>query len=137
MVLARKDPCVAPEAGSAWEDSACMRRYIAKCERQYAASVLPRLEGLAEPCFLFGAGSHTARLLGRHGRLFARCCTGILENNPNLHGAVMGGFNILSPRAVDPAAVNCVVVSSYKAGKAMAAEVAQRFPHAQVITLYT
>lgn len=81
------------------------------------------------PFAIFGAGSHTARLLPRlEQRGLAAQILAIVDNNPNLRGKKLGNF-VIEPGAFLATLPGCtVLVSSFNAQSAIARELAGRHP---------
>jgi SAM-dependent methyltransferase len=98
---------------------------------QACALALSRIEACAAGRLLvYGAGSHTARLLpALLERGFERRIAGVADANPNLAGKAIGPFTIRPPEALgeDPAAT--VIVSTFRSQEAVAAALARRFPN--------
>ncbi len=91
--------------------------------------VLQKIARHPGPFIIFGAGSHSARLLPALDSLgMASRIVGIVDNNPNLHGVALGGHRI-HPRdflARQPGMT--VLISSFRAQSAIAEQLADRHP---------
>jgi SAM-dependent methyltransferase len=81
------------------------------------------------PFAIFGAGSHTARLLPQLEQLgLASQILAIVDNNPNLRGKKLGDF-VIKPGDFLATLPGCtVLVSSFNAQSAIARELAGRHP---------
>lgn len=119
LVLARKG---AVSAGNRITgDSVVMKKYLQQSEDTLRPLLNKVAEQLHVPYMIYGAGSHTARLLPRLKQygVFENC-TGIIDNNKNLQGHSMGGLTI-HPSSVLTAVGSCtVLISSFKAEHSIA-----------------
>ena len=79
---------------------------------------------------IYGAGSHTARLLPRMLE-FERGArvTKLVDSNPNLRGKSMGGFRIEAPESLDDDREAAILISSFRSQEAIAQILAKRFPN--------
>lgn len=107
------------------------RDYIAES----ANALRPVLERAASAvrtgrAVIWGAGSHTARLLpmldnlGLGGEISA-----IIDSNPNLNGRSFGRHEVLPPDALERWPDSVVVVSSFRSSAPIAANLKKRFPN--------
>ena len=90
---------------------------------------LQRIANRSDPFVIFGAGSHTARLLPQLEQLgVASRIIAIVDNNLNLWGKKLGNF-IIQPCDFLAAMPGCtVLVSSFNAQNAIATQLAGRHP---------
>ena len=98
-----------------------MKTYLQQSEDKLCPLLDRVAEQLHAPYMIYGAGSHTARLLPR----LKQCgvfenCTGIIDNNKNLQGHFMGGIAIHSSSVLDASATCTVLISSFKAEQSIA-----------------
>lgn len=91
--------------------------YIAQSKRQLVRA-LQRVP--AGPLIVYGAGSHTARLLAHLEK--KPCCTvhGIVDSNPNLVGKRMGRWTVQPPSSIHSTPDIPVLVSSFRSQNAIA-----------------
>jgi len=88
------------------------------------------------PWILYGAGSHTARLLpilaerGLDKRILA-----IVDGNDNLHGKKIGHWVVDSPALLNDRPMDTVVISSYRAQSAIKSLISKRYSN-PVVCLY-
>ena len=68
----------------------------------------------AEDLVIYGAGSHTARLLPRLQAAGERRLAGLVDSNPNLCGKRLGPLCIEVPEALDRYPHATIVVSSFR-----------------------
>ena len=92
-------------------------------------SAQQKIASSSAPFVIFGAGSHTARLLpqletlGMTPRIVA-----IVDNNPNLRGKTLGNFVVQSSDYLAENPGISVLVSSFNAQEAIAQQLAGRHP---------
>lgn len=87
------------------------------------------------PLVIYGAGSHTARLLPYLERSHARHLLAIVDSNANLIGKTMGRWIVQSPEALAEFPDAFVVVSSFRFQNEIAARLAMRFAN-NVVLMY-
>jgi SAM-dependent methyltransferase len=110
-----------PDAGDS------VRRYVER-SRVAMRSVDARLEPFIErhdAVIVYGAGSHTARLLGQSALGKASIAV-VLDRNRNLAGRRIGAHRIASPDALDAFPEVPVVISTFHAMKAVVDQLARR-----------
>lgn len=108
-------PLEAPFMGRA-SDHEAMEAYFTSSSNRF----LDMLERICHhddsPWVIYGAGSHTARLLpalealGHSGRII-----GIVDGNENLHGCMLGHWRIEAPSALTRWPEATVIISSFRA----------------------
>lgn len=91
--------------------------YVAESNRQMKAALSCIPEG---PLIIFGAGSHTARLLPQLERNTGCDVVAIVDNNPNLTGKTMGRWVIQAKDGVYKTTSVPILVSSFRAQGAIA-----------------
>lgn len=96
--------------------------YIAESQRQLQRALQRVPSG---PLLVYGAGSHTARLLAHLERRQGCQIVGIVDNNINLMGKPMGRWTIQSPASVDETPDIPVLVSSFRSQNAIASRLKQ------------
>lgn len=96
--------------------------YIASC-RQQLSQALSRIP--ASKIIVYGAGSHTARLLGHLERKSGCEVIGIVDSNPNLTGKKMGRWTVRPPSSLQDTPDIPVLVSSFRSQNAIAAQLKQ------------
>jgi SAM-dependent methyltransferase len=115
------------------DDLARLQGYVERSARAMAP-VLARVDACdARRIFLYGAGSHTARLLpellarGMGDRL-----AGIVDANPNLQGKPLGPLAIEAPEALarDPRAT--LLLSTFRSQESLAQALAARYANPQL-----
>ncbi len=101
-------------------------------------TALAKIRETQGPLIIFGAGSHTARLLpylsqqGCSERVLA-----IVDNNDNLQGKKMGGWQISKPDKLLPSYPDAtVLVSSYRSQQAIADALRQHYPN-PILKIYS
>lgn len=105
-----------PESDGAKEPAALFDHYLAGSERRLQ-QVLQRIPD--QPFVLYGAGSHSARLVPRLGDK-ARHIVAVADGNANLHGKRFGDWTVQPPDALAGYAGLPIVISSYRAEQAIA-----------------
>ena len=111
-----------------------VRRYIdasAAALRDVESRIAPVLD---RPIVLYGAGSHSARLLGQGGLGQARI-DAVLDRNPHLTGRTIGHHGIHMPRALTAWPGRPVVVSSFHAAPAITRYLRAHHDN-EIVTLY-
>jgi SAM-dependent methyltransferase len=88
------------------------------------------------PFMIYGAGSHTARLLTKLQATHAGLVRGVVDGNPNLHGKTIGDWVIQPPQALQNQPASAVLVSSYRAQNEIAEQLGQHFPGHPVVLMY-
>lgn len=114
-----------------------LRAYIELSE-QALSQVLDRITGCpAQQLVIYGAGSHSARLLPRleaagiSGRI-----VGIVDGNPNLLGQTIGRYEVCSPPDLARWPEATIVISSFGAQEAIAESISRRFANS-LLRLYS
>ena len=110
--------------------SGAMQKYIEACQHQLELA-LQRVP--AGPLLVFGAGSHTARLLTHLERISGCEVQGIVDSNPNLEGKRMGRWTVRAPSSIQEAPDVAVLVSSFRSQEAIAAHLRNTVPNPLVL----
>ncbi|GAC1301480.1 MAG: hypothetical protein NVSMB10_01050 [Steroidobacteraceae bacterium] len=100
--------------------------------------VLDRIARLLDtgPALIWGAGSHSARLLPMLRRLgIDGGIRGIIDSNPNLTGRRFGTIEVMPPARMQEWPDTPVIVSSFRASALIAAAVRSTYPNS-VLELY-
>ena len=87
----------------------------------------------AGPLIVYGAGSHTARLLAHLERIPGCEVRGIVDSNPNLEGKRMGRWTVRAPTSIKETPDIAVLVSSYRSQEAIAAHLRETVPNPLVL----
>jgi SAM-dependent methyltransferase len=88
------------------------------------------------PFAIYGAGSHTARLIPKLKATHNHRICGIVDGNPNLQGKTLGEWIIQAPQALQQYSGTAVLVSSYRAQNEIAEHLGRNFPGEEVIRMY-
>lgn len=132
FVLAQWDgyPTAADQGapGDAWAaaDAARFDAYLQGSARRWQAA-LARIPH--EPFVLYGAGSHSARLLSALSAAQSERVLAVLDANPNLQGKTLGPWTVQPPTALADHPGAPVLISSYRSEHAIAAALAARYPN--------
>lgn len=111
-----------------------IKAYLAHSATTLNQALLKITQAVQQPFIVFGAGSHTARLLPHLERLnLDSNILAIVDNNPNLKGKKLGNFNIQERNFLENHPGKPVLVSSFHAQNAIAH---QLFGHHPIILLY-
>lgn len=123
-----------PEAGGKieCEDDSVFQAYVQDSHSTLLAA-LRRVPHV--PLVIYGAGSHTARLIPHLERTHAKYLLAIVDSNPNLIGKQMGRWTIQSPEVLSSMAHASVLVSSFRSQNEIAANLAKRFSN-EVVLMY-
>lgn len=109
--------------------------YIARSETMIQAAIQRITTCPAKTLVIYGAGSHTARLLPRLLEAGEDRLAGLVDINPNLHGKHLGPLLIETPETLDRHPDATIVVSSFRAQKAIS-EMLKASRSNPVLTLY-
>jgi SAM-dependent methyltransferase len=124
------------QSGPTTRASDSVLRYVARSS-EAMMDVDHRLAALAQrgtPIIVYGAGSHTARLMMRDAFAALRVAL-IVDRNVNLTGRLMNGVTIALPAQIAAFQNLPVLVSSFNASEQIAHELRDRFPN-EVVCLY-
>lgn len=88
---------------------------------------------LGKPLIIYGAGSHTARLLPRLEAMPNIVINAVVDNNPNLRGKQIGKWPILSPSIIEQHPIASVLVSTFQYQQEIAANLQSRYPNPLVL----
>lgn len=114
-------------------DGGCaMYRYIAESENRLHQA-LARIPD--KPLVIYGAGSHTARLLPQLEKMAGKEIVAVVDNNPNLLNKQIGQWTIQSPAIIGTIPDTYIVVSSFRSQNEIAASLRARYPN-PVVLLY-
>ena len=89
-----------------------------------------------QPFVLYGAGSHSARLLPRLDEAQRRSLVTILDANANLHGKRLGAWTVEPPEALSKYPGLPVLISSYRSELQIARSLRQRHPAQPLVPMY-
>lgn len=109
--------------------------YVARSESMVRASLSRIAACPAKSLVIYGAGSHTARLLPRLLAAAESRIVGLVDSNPNLHGKRLGTLLVEEPYALERNPEATVVVSSFRGQQAIADALHISSPN-PVLTLY-
>jgi len=113
-----------------------MHDYIAESERllELALNTISNCD--AEQFIIYGAGSHTARLLPKMADLgLQEKIVFLVDGNTNLQGKTMDGLAIHSPESLASNAAATVIVSSFRSQNAIAKMLAEQYKN-PIMKLY-
>lgn len=111
-------------------------KYIEDSERHWEKTIGKKIQNINDDFFVFGAGSHTAKLLVRYKDIFSKYCMGIIDNNKNLHNTTMGNFIVISPNELRER-MSTILISSFKAEEILEEVVGNIYPSARILKLYS
>jgi len=110
-------------------DMNTLSQYIAQSARAQD-NAIARLTDAPRPWIIYGAGSHTARLLpilAEKG--LDKHISAIIDGNANLHGQKIGHWIIQPPSEMAHHPKATVIISSFRAQAAIGAALSERFPN--------
>ncbi len=107
------------ETPSSTRTSNDIEDYIARSETMTQAAVARIAACPGTALVIYGAGSHTARLLPHLMEAGESRLVGLVDSNPNLQGKRLGQLLIESPDALDRYPNATIVVSSFRAQQAI------------------
>lgn len=110
--------------------SSALEEYIQASQQQLdrALKMIP-----AGPVIVYGAGSHTARLLAHLEKIPGCEVHGIVDSNPNLEGKRMGRWTVRAPSSIQESPETAVLVSSFRSQEAIAAHLRKTVPNPLVL----
>lgn len=111
-------------------ESHAMQAYIEASQHQLDLA-LQRIP--AGPVIVYGAGSHTARLLAHLERIPGCEVRGVVDSNPNLEGKRMGRWTVRAPSSIQETPEVAVLVSSFRSQEAIAAHLRKTVPNPLVL----
>lgn len=120
-------------AGLRAEDGRHFQQYLAQSAQALEAAIarIPK-----RPFVIYGAGSHTARLIPKLQHSHPGLIQGIVDGNPNLTGKTLGDWLIQTPAALQQHSQVAVLVSSFRAEREIAERLARDFSN-PVICMYS
>lgn len=118
------------------DDDFLINEYILKSELHWQDTIEKGLRNVDDYFYVFGAGAHTAKLIGRHKDFFSKHCLGIVDNNRNLHNSTMGGILVESPSSL-PKSCCSVLLSSFREELTLENEVKKINPFARIVKFYS
>jgi len=106
-----------------------MDSYLAQSRRSLNAALARIAAQVSGPFLIYGAGSHTVRLLPELAeRGLLNNIRGIVDGNPNLQGKYLAGQKIMPPSSLAEFHGMPVLVSSHKAQDAIARTLSSQHP---------
>ncbi|WP_342618978.1 methyltransferase domain-containing protein [Rhodoferax sp. GW822-FHT02A01] len=111
-------------------ETGALQAYIEESQRQLDRA-LQRVP--AGPVIVYGAGSHTARLLAHLEKIPGCEVRGIVDSNPNLEGKRMGRWTVRAPSSIHETPDTAVLVSSFRSQQAIAAHLRKTAPNPLVL----
>jgi len=114
------------------EDNSVFNAYVQDSHAilQAALKRVPQI-----PLVIYGAGSHTARLLPELEKTHGQHILAIVDGNTNLIGKTIGRWTIQTPEALSNMPQAAVLVSSFRSQSEIAASLAKRFNN-QAVLMY-
>lgn len=106
--------------------------YISQSEKRFLEA-LSKIK--ANQIIIYGAGSHTARILPRLSMRDDIEVVAVVDSNPNLQGKLIGEHRIDLPEIINQHPTIPILVSSYRSQNEIANSLSQRFSN-ELILLY-
>lgn len=98
------------------------------------AALLAALKRIPQrPFIIYGAGSHTARLLPQLEQDYGAQIAGVVDGNTNLKGKTIGRWTIEAPNVLEARPELAVLVSSFRSQNEIAKSLRQRLPNDLVL----
>ena len=85
------------------------------------------------PLIIYGAGSHTARLLPRLAGMAGKRVVAVVDNNPNLLGKRISEWVIQSPSVIETLPDTHILISSFRSQEEIASTLRGRYPNPLVL----
>ena len=118
------------------QDDRILTDYLRQSQQTLEKALARLAACTAHQIVVYGAGSHTARLLPHLVRMgLGSRIVAIMDGNPNLHGQTFGSWRIEAPETMRSWPDATVVISSFRAQSSIAEALAQAFPN-HVLQLY-
>lgn len=111
-------------------ESDAMQKYIEASQYQLDLALQRIPTG---PVIVYGAGSHTARMLAHLERIPGCEVKGIVDSNPNLEGKRMGRWTVRAPSSIHETPDVAVLVSSFRSQEAIAVHLRKTAPNPLVL----
>lgn len=113
-----------------------LNTYIEASRNSLVTALKPLVENPRDFA-LYGAGSHSARLLAVLDALgLLGHIRSVVDGNPNLHGKRLGSFSVQPPTVLESEPALPVLVSSFNAQDAIARMLLEKHPQRPLILLY-
>ena len=122
--LHKNTPTLLPDIGGGFQD------YLTASARTLAAALQRIPPG---PVLVYGAGSHTARLLPPLQAIAGMAIQGIVDGNSNLTNKKMGQWTIESPEAIARWPDTPILISSFRSQTEIAKSLGLRFPNPLIL----
>lgn len=135
LALYRKEGT--PHSGTQVNDTELMREYVIRSTERMQ-SLLHKVAGkLHAPFLIYGAGSHTARILPMLSAGFRQVSIhAVIDNNPNLAGKQLGGIPIVSAAKLGDYPGRDILISSFRYEAEIKNSLANEERERTVITIY-
>lgn len=116
-------------APSAPGNDTYLQEYLCKSAEILDSALLRIASAIPERYLIYGAGSHTARLIPRLRQLgLEEGIVGVIDSNRNLHGKKIGGHTIHPPQFLEQCPRLPVLISSHKAQHVLAKRLHDKHP---------
>ena len=114
---------------------AWLTQYIVDSEKRTNATI-QRIDTCgADSLIIYGAGSHTARLIPKLSAATLDRIICVVDSNPNLEGKCLGSYAIERPSVLSIHASATVVISSFRSQSAIVATLSESYSN-PILTLY-
>lgn len=107
-----------------------LQDYILESQRQLHRALQRVPVG---PLIVYGAGSHTARLLAHLEKIPECEVRSIVDSNPNLQGKRMGRWTVRAPSSIQETPEVAVLISSFRSQNAIASHLRKTAPNPLVL----
>jgi SAM-dependent methyltransferase len=115
------------------EDAGPMDSYLAGSAERFE-QVRRRVPD--QPFVLYGAGSHSARLVAQMSPAQQALLVAVVDGNSNLHGKRFGDWTVQAPQALSSYLGLEILISSYRSERAIATDLKQRYPDRVLRLIY-
>ncbi|MDA9994747.1 hypothetical protein N9D91_00965 [Planktomarina temperata] len=111
-----------------------MRDYLRNSELRWQAA----LKNIPDELFvLYGAGSHSARLVPKLTEKQKNNLVAVIDGNVNLHGKKFGGWEVEPPEAIKKYSKLSILISSYRSEKLIADSIKTKFQNQKLKLMYS
>lgn len=138
IIFAQKTNIKTHEFKQKINDTNKINQYIKDSSNKLDDIIKNKIKNIDFDFFLFGAGSHSAKLIIKNQSIFDKHCLGVLDNNSNLQHNFIGQFKIYKPSDILTTMNNInILISSYNSEKQIEEFLKKTYPNNKIYKLYS